>query len=145
MSKNKRNTVKYDTTGPRKSEAMTRLIFTLIVLCVVIMIFIRVALPIIKEKTKQAAAEKTVEVLTQNAEILAGDNEQVKKAISNMSEEDKETLTEIVEEHMDAETVSKVMEYVNTQDKEGLIEYATENLSEEEIIKLMGIYYKYAN
>ncbi|WP_026516132.1 hypothetical protein [Butyrivibrio sp. MC2021] len=145
MSKNKRNTVKYDTTGPSRSGSMTRLIFTLIVLCVVIMIFIKVALPMIKQKTKQVAAEKTVEVLTDHAEIIAGDNEKVKEAIGNMSKEDKETLAGIVEEHMDAETVTEVMEYVNNNDKEGLIEYATENLSQEEIEKLMGLYKKYSD
>ncbi len=145
MSKNKRKTVKYDTTGPSKSAGMVRFIFTLIVLCVVVMIFIRVALPMIKQKTKQVAAEKTVDLITEHAEVIAGDNEKVREAIANMSEEDKETISKIVEEHMDAETVSEVMEYVNENDKEGLIEYATENLSQEEIIELMGIYYKYAN
>ncbi|MDC7293864.1 MULTISPECIES: hypothetical protein [unclassified Butyrivibrio] len=145
MSKNKRNTVKYDTAGPDRSAAMARLVFTMIVLCVVIMIFIKVAVPMIAQKTKKAAAEKTVEVITQNAEIIAGDNEEVKEAIQNMSEEDKETLTEIVEDHMDAETVSEVMGYVEKKDKEGLMKYASENLSEEEIIKLIGIYSKYAN
>jgi sensor histidine kinase regulating citrate/malate metabolism len=124
---------------------MARLVFTMIVLCVVIMIFIKVAVPMIAQKTKKAAAEKTVEVITQNAEIIAGDNEEVKEAIQNMSEEDKETLTEIVEDHMDAETVSEVMGYVEKKDKEGLMKYASENLSEEEIIKLIGIYSKYAN
>ena len=145
MSKNKRNTVKYDKAGPDRSAAMARLVFTMIVLCVVIMIFIKVAVPMIAQKTKKAAAEKTVEVITQNAEIIAGDNEEVKEAIQNMSEEDKETLTEIVEDHMDAETVSEVMGYVEKKDKEGLMKYASENLSEEEIIKLIGIYSKYAN
>ena len=60
-----------------------------------------------------------------------------------MSEEDKEVVTEIVENHMDAESVTEVMGYVSEGDKDGLMRYAAENLTPEEIAKLAEMYGKY--
>ena len=62
-----------------------------------------------------------------------------------MSDEDRETVREIVAEHMDAETATEVIGYVNDGDKEGLMNYAIENLSPEEISRLIEIYGKYSD
>ena len=148
MSKNNRKKVnkkkkEYDPNG-----AFGRFMLAMIILGIVILLFINVALPIVKEKFKKAAAEKTVDILSENIEKIAGDSPEAQKlteTLENMSEEDRETVTEIVAEHMDAETVSEVMEYVTDGDQQGLVEYATENLSPEEVMELMEIYGKYAD
>jgi hypothetical protein len=142
MSKNKRDKVKYDTTGNDKSGALVRLIFTLIVLCVAAMIFIRLLAPTVKHEAKKIAAEKTVDVITEKIDTIAADNPEVKEIVNNLSEEDKQVVTDIITEHMDTETMSEVMEYVGNKDKEGLMKYAKENLSEEELEQLIDIFGK---
>ena len=62
-----------------------------------------------------------------------------------MSDEDKEVVTEIIENHIDAETATEIMEYVNNGDKAALMEYAGENLSADEMMELMEMYGKYSD
>jgi len=62
-----------------------------------------------------------------------------------MSEEDKEKVSEIVAEHMDAETMTDVMEYVNKNDQAGLVEYAAKNFSPEEMNEFKDLYEKYGD
>ncbi len=144
MSKNSRKNVYNNRKKSGNGGALIRFILTLAVLSIVVFIFICYAFPIIKNSAKKAAAEKTVDVITENIDAIAGDNEQIKEVVDKMSEEDKETVTEIVTEHMDTETMTEVMDYVNKKDKDGLVRYATENLSEEEISELLEIYSKYS-
>ena len=143
MSKNNRKKVYKNRDKVGKSGAFGKLMLSIIILGIVILLFINVALPIIKEEAKSKIAEKTVDVITDNVDKIAGDNPEVKEMMESLSEEDKETVTEIISEHMDTETVTEVMEYVNEGDKEGLINYAVENLSPEEISELMEIYGRY--
>ena len=143
MSKNNRKKVYTNRRKSSNSGAFGKLMLSIIILGIVILIFINVALPIVKEKAKEKIAEKTVDVITDNVDKIAGENPEVKEMMESLSEEDKETVAEIISEHMDTETVTEVMEYVNEGDKEGLINYAVENLSPEEISELMEIYGRY--
>ena len=80
-----------------------------------------------------------------NVEKIAGKNPKVKEALESMSEEDKEKVSEIVAEHMDAETMTDVMEYVNKNDQAGLVEYAAKNFSPEEMNEFKDLYEKYGD
>ena len=144
MSKDNRKTVNTKNGKPSKNTGFGRLMFSLVVLGVVILLFINYALPLLKKEAAHVAAEKTVDIITKNPEKIAGDNQEVKKVLESMSDEDKEVVTEIIENHMDAETATEIMGYVNDGDKAALMEYATENLSAEEIMELMEMYGKYS-
>ena len=122
-----------------------KFIFTLMVVCLVLMMFIKVALPKLVKKAKKAAADKAVEIMYDNVEKIAGKNPKVKEALESMSEEDKEKVSEIVAEHMDAETMTDVMEYVNKNDQAGLVEYAAKNFSPEEMNEFKDLYEKYGD
>ena len=144
MSKDNRKTVNNKNRKSRKNTGFGRLMLSLVILGVVILLFINYALPLVKKEATHVAAEKAVDVITKNADKIAGGNEDVKKVIESISEEDKEVITEIIENHMDAETATEVMGYVQEGDQAALMEYATENLSPEEIMELMEMYGKYA-
>ncbi len=66
-----------------------------------------------------------------------------KEIFDSMSEEDKDTVTEIIANNVSLDTVSEVQSYVNSEDASGLMEYAEENLSEEELKELEDIMSKY--
>ena len=143
MSKNNRNKAYRNGANKQKNSGFGRLMMSLVILGVVALLFINYALPMLKGSVKKAAAEKTVDILTENAVKVAGEDSEVAQILENMSEEDKEVVTEIVENHMDAESVTEVMGYVSEGDKDGLMRYAAENLTPEEIAKLAEMYGKY--
>jgi hypothetical protein len=145
MSKNKRKNVYHQSKKEDKNSAFGHLMISIIILGVVVLLFINVALPIIKEGTKKIVAQKTVDLIEDNIDKIAADHPEVKEALESLSEEDRETVTEIIADHIDTETAGEVMEYVNEGDKDGLMEYAVENLSPEEISKLAEIYSRYSN
>ena len=145
MSKNSRKNVNKKQPKRHKNSGFGRLMLSLVILGTVVLLFINVALPMLKDSVKHAAAEKTVDMITENADKIAGDNPQVAEVLENMSDEDKEVVTEIIENHMDADSVAEVTGYVTDGDKEALMKYAVENLSPEEIAQLAELYGKYSN
>ncbi|MBO4457335.1 MAG: hypothetical protein J5802_06435 [Butyrivibrio sp.] len=114
------------------------------VICIVLILFVKFAFPMIVKKTKKAAADKAVDIMYENIDKIAGDNPEVKEALESISEEDKEKVSEILAEHMDANTMTEVAGYVNNNDQEGLVEYATENFSPEELAEFKDLYEKYS-
>ncbi|MBQ7657740.1 MAG: hypothetical protein IJS16_02055 [Butyrivibrio sp.] len=66
-----------------------------------------------------------------------------KEIYESMSEEDKDTVTEIIANNVSLDSVSEVQSYVNSGDASGLMDYAEENLSEEELEELKDIMSKY--
>ena len=66
-----------------------------------------------------------------------------KEIFDSMSEEDKDTVTEIIANNVSLDSVTEVQSYVNSEDASGLMEYAKENLSEEELKELEDIMSKY--
>lgn len=145
MSKNSRKKVNRKAAKARKNSAFGRLMLSLVILGTVILLFINVALPMLKSSVKHAAAEKTVDMITDNADKIAGENSEVAQVLENMSDEDKEVVTQIVENHMDPEEVAEVTGYINDGDKDALMKYAVENLSPEELAQLAELYGKYSN
>ena len=80
------------------------------------------------------------EALDTYAENATG---KTKEIYESMSEEDKDTGTEIIANNVSIDSVSEVQSYVNSGDTNGLMEYAKENLSEEEVKELTEIMSKY--
>ncbi len=68
---------------------------------------------------------------------------QVKEIYEQMSEDDKDAVTEIIASNVTIDSVSEVQSYISSGDKDGLMEYAKDNLSEEEIEELADIMSKY--
>ena len=66
------------------------------------------------------------------------------EVLKSMSEEDRETVTDIITENMTPSTINEVSEYIESKDKEGLMNYAKENLSDEDYEKLQELYKKYS-
>ena len=145
MSKNNRKNVNNISTKQNKNTGFGRFMFSIVVLGVVILLFINFALPLMKKKVSHVAAEKTVEMILADPEMIAGDNKEIKKVLESMTDEDKEVVAGIIENHMDAETVTEVMGYVNSGDKEAIMKYVSENLSVEETMELIQMYGKYSD
>ena len=145
MSKETRNKVNAKRRKPSKNTGFGKLMISIIVLGIAILLFINYALPLLKKEATHVAAKKTVDIITDNPEKIAGDNQQIKKVIESMTDEDKEKVTEIIENHMDAETTTEIIQYVKEGDREALMEYAQENLTAEEITDLIEMYGKYSN
>ena len=80
------------------------------------------------------------EALDSYAEQSTG---KTKEIYESMSEEDKDTVTEIIANNVSLDSVSEVQSYVNSGDASGLMDYAEENLSEEELEELKDIMSKY--
>ncbi|WP_022769767.1 hypothetical protein [Butyrivibrio sp. NC2007] len=80
------------------------------------------------------------EALDTYAENATG---KTKEIYESMSEEDKDTVAEIIANNVSIDSVSEVQSYVNSGDANGLMEYAKDNLSEEEVKELTEIMSKY--
>ncbi len=142
MSKQSENKKYKNGANAGRKSTFEKIMISIIAVGIVILLFINFAFPVIKEKTKKVAADKAVDVIIDNADKVSGGNEQVKEILENLSDEDKETVSEIIENHMDQETITEVMGYVKEGDQESLIKYAAENLTLEEMEELMEIYDK---
>ena len=68
----------------------------------------------------------------------------VKEIAESMSEEDKDTVTEIIANNVELEDIPEVQAYISKGDTAGLMEYARENLSAEEQAQLAELMLKYA-
>ena len=144
MSKQNGNKKRKNTENVGTKSVFEKVMISVIVIGIVIFLFINYALPVLKQGTKHVAAEKTVDVIIKNADKVSGGNEKVEEMLNSLSEEDKETVSGIIENHMDSETVSEVMKYVQDGDKESLMKYAADNLTLDEMSELLNMYEKYS-
>ncbi len=78
-----------------------------------------------------------------NSEVSSA-QKKANEVLKSMSEEDRETVTDIITENLTPSTMNDVSEYIESGDKEGLMDYAEENLSEEDYEKLKELYKKYS-
>ena len=86
-----------------------------------------------KEKVTSAVAEKMIEEQLQNAQDI----------YNSMSEEDKQTVNDMIESKVSPQTISDVSKYAKDQDKEGLKQYVKEKFTESEIRQMKDLYNKY--
>ncbi len=102
-----------------------------------------------QEQTQSDSEKKSANPITKAivSEALDSYAEQstgkTKEIYESMSEEDKDTVTEIIANNVSLDSVSEVQSYVNSGDSSGLMDYAEENLSEEELEELKDIMSKY--
>lgn len=102
-----------------------------------------------QEQTQSDSEKKSANPITKAivSEALDSYAEQstgkTKEIYESMSEEDKDTVTEIIANNVSLDSVSEVQSYVNSGDASGLMDYAEENLSEEELKELKDIMSKY--
>jgi uncharacterized protein YxeA len=102
-----------------------------------------------QEQTQSDSEKKSANPITKAivSEALDSYAEQstgkTKEIYESMSEEDKDTVTEIIANNVSLDSVSEVQSYVNSGDASGLMDYAEENLSEEELEELKDIMSKY--
>ena len=94
-----------------------------------------------KEKVTLAVAEKMIEEQVQNDST--GQLQNAQDIYNSMSEEDKQTVNDMIESKVSPQTISDVSKYVKDQDKEGLKQYVKEKFTESEIRQMKDLYNKY--
>ena len=124
----------------KKSSALPTVLGVVIALALIIGIAYFAAIKPLKEKAVDTVAEKAISSVAQQDGVEASKAQEV---YNNMSEEDKEVVKDMIEEHADAETVQQAMEYYQDGDTEALKEMASSELSEEEIQQMKELYQKY--
>ena len=123
--------------------AVVRFLITLVILVAAVYVFAAMLiLPALKKKAASYATQKAVEVIVKQSGNTA-EQQQIKEIYEAIPEEDRKTVEEIAEKHLDAETAVEVTTYINNRDMEGLEQYAKETLSDEEMAELMQLYDKY--
>ncbi len=145
MSKNNRKNVYNKPQKQGGGSVFGKLMMTIVIIGAIVFLFINYGYPKVEQGVKKIVAEKTVDVITKSVDKIAETNPEAAEIIESMSEEDKEVVTQIIENHIDAETVSEVMGYVQDGDKDAIIDYAAENLTPEEISQLIDLYGKYGS
>ena len=88
-----------------------------------------------KEKVTSAVAEKMIEEQVQNDST--GQLQNAQDIYNSMSEEDKQTVNDMIESKVSPQTISDVSKYAKDQDKEGLKQYVKEKFTESEYVKLV--------
>ena len=94
-----------------------------------------------KEKVTSAVAEKMIEEQVQNDST--GQLQNAQDIYNSMSEEDKQTVNDMIESKVSPQTISDVSKYAKDQDKEGLKQYVKEKFTESEIRQMKDLYNKY--
>ena len=88
-----------------------------------------------------AVAEKMIEEQVQNDST--GQLQNAQDIYNSMSEEDKQTVNDMIESKVSPQTISDVSKYAKDQDKEGLKQYVKEKFTESEIRQMKDLYNKY--
>ena len=94
-----------------------------------------------KEIVTSAVAEKMIEEQVQNDST--GQLQNAQDIYNSMSEEDKQTVNDMIESKVSPQTISDVSKYAKDQDKEGLKQYVKEKFTESEIRQMKDLYNKY--
>ncbi len=96
------------------------------------------------QKTKKKANPIVKAVVTEALDVyIENADGEVKEMAESMTEEDRETVTEIIAENVTLDSVSEMQSYLASGDKDAIIAYAENNLSEEEIQQLTEIMSRY--
>ena len=100
--------------------AVVRFLITLVILVAAVYVFATMLiLPALKKKAASYATQKAVEVIVKQSGNTA-EQQQIKEIYESIPEEDRKTVEEIAEKHLDAETAVEVTTYINNRDMEGL-------------------------
>ncbi|MDD6365954.1 hypothetical protein [Anaerolactibacter massiliensis] len=96
----------------------------------------------IKTKVVKQAAEVVVRDQLKNYGIT---DSQIDSVLNQIDEQDQETITNIVSDHVSVSSIQEVQKYVASGDLQGLAEYAESELSDTEKQELTDLAAKYKN
>lgn len=96
----------------------------------------------IKTKVVKQAAEVVVRDQLKNYGIT---DSQIDSVLNQIDEQDQETITNIVSDHVSVSSIQEVQKYVASGDLQGLAEYAESELSDTEKQELIDLAVKYKN
>lgn len=96
----------------------------------------------IKTKVVKQAAEVVVRDQLKNYGIT---DSQIDSVLNQIDEQDQETITNIVSDHVSLSSIQEVQKYVASGDLQGLAEYAESELSDTEKQELTDLAVKYKN
>lgn len=118
-----------------------------VLVCVVIVIAVLGILfkVLIYDTAKEKVAEKIVQKMieTELANDESGTGQEAQEIYDSMTQEEKDSLNQMVEDKMDTKTIKEVKEYVEAGDREGLKAYVKESFSDSDIQEMREIYEKY--
>ena len=121
---------------PHRKHRLQKFIVFLIAAIVIILIAYFVALPKIKSKAADVVAEKLMD-----AQAATGVD--AREILDAMDEQDKETVNDIITNHMSAETMKEASSYITSGDTAGLKQYAKDTLTASELEQIKELYNKY--
>lgn len=125
----------------KKKKGLIVLIVVLVILVAAIWAGKTVVYDTAKEKVASTVVEKMIEEQVQNDPT--GQLQNAQDVYESMSEEDKQTVNDMVESKVSPETISEVSKYAKNKDKEGLKQYVKEKFTESEIQQMKDLYNKY--
>jgi hypothetical protein len=127
---------------PHRKHRLQKFIVFLIAAIVIILIAYFVALPKIKSKAADVVAEKLMESqIASDAQSATGVD--AREILDAMDEQDKETVNDIITNHMSAETMKEASSYITSGDTAGLKQYAKDTLTASELEQIRELYNKY--
>ena len=127
---------------PHKKHRFQKFMVFQIAVVVILLVGYFIALPKIKTKAADVVAEKLMESqIASDAEAATGVN--AKEIMDAMDEEDKETVNDIITNHMSTETVKEASSYLTSGDTAGLKQYAKDTLTASELEQIKELYNKY--
>lgn len=127
---------------PHRKHRLQKFIVFLIAAIVIILIAYFVALPKIKSKAADVVAEKLMESqIASDAQSATGID--AREILDAMDEQDKETVNDIITNHMSAETMKEASSYITSGDTAGLKQYAKDTLTASELEQIKELYNKY--
>lgn len=96
---------------------------------------------------KKSSANPIVKAVVNEAIDVYIDNAdgEVKEVAESMSEEDRETVTEIIAENVSLDAIPQIQSFLSSGDKDSILEYAEENFTQEQIEQLQSIMSKYVS
>ncbi len=98
------------------------------------------------QESKKSTANPIKKAIVNEAmdQYIKKSDGKVKEIADTMTEEDKDTVSEIIANNVELEDIPEVQSYISNGDAAGLMEYAQDNLSSEEQAELTEIMLKYA-
>ena len=127
---------------PHRRHRFQKFIVFLIAIVIILLVGYFVALPKIKTKAAGVVAEKLLESqISSDASAIAGVNAQ--EILDAMSDTDRETVDQIISNHMSAETMKEATSYITSGDTAGLKQYAKDTLTASEMEQIRELYNKY--
>jgi hypothetical protein len=114
--------------------------------CLIILLAVTAGVMYFCQKpVRRLIAETVVDhAVKESIQYAGAEHPEIQQAIDSLTPEDKEAVTEIVENNITPDKVAAVNNYLQSGDYQGLITYAQQNLTPEEYSRLEQIYANYA-